>query len=45
VTLSHLQVLGNGCIVFRSKEVQTRFVGIVLVEVVGSFVGMSEVES
>jgi len=30
---------------FGSKEVQTGFVGIALVEVVGSFVGMSEVES
>jgi len=30
---------------FGSEEVQTGFVGIVLVEVVGSFVGMSEVKS
>jgi len=30
---------------FGSKEVQTRFVGIVLVEVFGSFVSVSEVES
>jgi len=43
--LSRLQVLGNSCIVFGSEEVQTGFVGIALVEVVSSFVGMSEVKS
>jgi len=30
---------------FRSEEVQTRFVGIALMEVFGSFVSMSEVKS
>jgi len=43
--LSRLQVSGNGCVMFGSEEVQTGFVGIALVEVVGSFIGMSEVES
>jgi len=43
--LSHLQVSGNGCVVFGSEEVRTGFVGIVLVEVVGSFISMSEIKS
>ena len=44
-TLSRLQVSGNGCVVFGAAEVRTGFVGIALVEVISSFVGMSEVES
>ena len=45
MALSHLHVSGNSGMVFGSKEVRTGFVGVALVEVVSSFVGMSEVKS
>jgi len=40
-----LHVLGNSCVMFRSEEVQTGFVGIALVVIFSSLISMSEVES